>query len=85
MRINYEKLMKRKPTYLGCTTNDLKQNIDFYEDPIHGDEAEVICVCHELQLAAYSSFFETSDMHGRGCYQPLFVDGELLMGFEYFD
>jgi len=85
MKINYEKLMKHKPTYLGYTTNDLKQNIDFYEDPIHGDEAEIICVCHELQLAAYSSFFDIYDMRDTIDYQPLFIDGELLMGFEHFD
>ena len=79
--INYNKLMSHKPTSFGTMVNSIGQTIEFYEHPLKGDEAEVIAVCHELQLAAYSSFFEIDDMiaeHGE--YEPTFEGGQLLIG-----
>jgi hypothetical protein len=55
--INYEKLMSYKPTSYGTHINVDGQEIEFYEHPIRGDEAEVIVVCHALKLAEYSGFF----------------------------
>jgi hypothetical protein len=79
--INYSKLMKHNPTVYGQLSNKLGQTIEFVEDPIHGDEAQVICVCHELELADYSTFFETDDMEAdHGEYEPSFVNGELYIG-----
>lgn len=49
--LNYSKLMALKPTEYERMVNSLGQEIVFYEHPIKGDEAEVICVCHELELA----------------------------------
>jgi len=79
--MNYEKLMGHNPTSYGKMTNSIGQEIEFYEHPLKGDEAEVICVCHELKLAQYSTFFETDDMvaeHGE--YEPSFQDGVLFIG-----
>lgn len=80
--INYTKLMIHNPTSFGFMTNTKGQVITFYEHPIMGDEAEVICICHELQLADYSTFFETEDMTAEhGEYEPWFDEnGELQIG-----
>lgn len=79
--INYEKLMFHNPTEYDRMINSLGQEIVFYEHPLRGDEVEVICVCHDLQLAAYSTFFETTDMmEDHKEYEPTFVDGKLLIG-----
>ena len=79
--LNYQKLMSHNPTSFGNWTNKLGQIIEFYEHPIYGDESEVLCVCHELKLAARSTFFETDDMtcpHRE--YEPSFQDGKLWIG-----
>ena len=79
--MNYDKLIGLNPTSYGKMTNSKGQEIEFYEHPLKGDEAEVICVCHELKLAQYSTFFETDDMvaeHGE--YEPSFHDGLLFIG-----
>lgn len=79
--LNYQKLMAHKPTVYTTIVNNLGQKIDLVEHPFKGDEAQVICVCHELKLAAYSGFFECDDMiapHGE--YQPSFEDGKLWIG-----
>jgi hypothetical protein len=79
--IHYEKLMSHNPTKLDSMTNSKGQVIDFYEHPIYGDEAEVICVCHELKLASYSTFYECDDMkEDHGEYEPWFEDGEFRIG-----
>lgn len=79
--MNYAKLMALNPTSLGGMTNSIGQKIEFLEHPIHGDEARVICVCHELQVAAYSDFYETHDMTAEhGEYEPIFADGRLQHG-----
>ena len=73
--------MGYNPTSYGKITNSKGQEIEFYEHPIRGDEAEVICVCHELKLAQYSTFFETDDMEAEhGEYEPSFSDGLLYIG-----
>ena len=79
--MNYEKLMARNPTSYGTIKNKLGQTIEFYEDPSCGDMSEVICACHELKLAAYSSFFETDDMRASHKeYEPSFRNGDLFIG-----
>lgn len=78
---NYDKLMELNPTSYGKMTNSKGQEIEFFEHPTRGDEAPVICACHELKKAADSSFFETDDMiaeHGE--YEPSFEDGKLHIG-----
>ena len=79
--INYDKLMKNNPTEYGRIVNKAGQEITFYEHPLRGDEAPVIVVCHELQLAEHSDFYETDDMAAEdGEYQPSFIDGKLFIG-----
>jgi len=79
--MNYEKLMSHNPTSFGKWVNQLNQTIEFYEHPLKGDEAEVICVCHKEKLAASSTFFETSDMmEEHREYEPSFQEGILYIG-----
>lgn len=79
--MNYEKLMDQNPTEYGRMTNSKGQEIVFYEHPVRGDEERVICVSHELKLAAYSDFWELDDMEAEhGEYEPKFVDGKLHHG-----
>lgn len=79
--INYEKLMKHEPSVYGKMVNSLGQEIEFVEHPLKGDESPVICVCHELKLADYSTFFELDDMTAdHKEYEPTFVNGKLLIG-----
>jgi hypothetical protein len=79
--MNYEKLMNHRPTSYGTMVNSKGQEIEFYEHPTRGDESAVICVCHELKLAQYSSFFETDDMMAEhGEYEPIFINGVLFIG-----
>ena len=83
--LNYEKLMSNDPTVYGKMINSRGQEIEFVEHPTRGDEAEVICVCHELKLASYGGFYVTDDMETEHSeYEPLFVDGKFVIG-EYFE
>jgi hypothetical protein len=79
--MNYTKLMSHNPTKYGSFINSIGQTIDFYEHPLRGDESPVLCVCHELQLASYSDFWELDDMTaGHREYEPKFIDSELRYG-----
>ena len=79
--LNYTKLMEHNPTVYTTIVNAKGQTIDLVEHPLKGDEAQVICVCHELKLAAYSGFYECDDMTAEdGEYQPSFEDGKLWIG-----
>jgi hypothetical protein len=79
--MNYQKLMSHEPTIYGEFTNSLGQLITFVEHPFKGDEFPVICVCHELQLAAASDFFELDDMTAdHGEYAPSFQENKLFIG-----
>lgn len=79
--LNYARLMKLEPFKYGSMMNDMGQQIDFYEHPLRGEEAEVIAVSHEMQLAEYTGFYELDDMTAEhGEYQPAFIDGELYIG-----
>lgn len=81
MKYNYEKLMAHNPTSYGAHINQDGQTIEFYEHPVRGDAAMVICVCHELKLAEDSAFFETDDMiASHREYEPSFLDGHLFIG-----
>jgi hypothetical protein len=81
MKLNYEKLVALNPTIYGEMTNSVGQKIQFVEHPLKGGESQVICICHELKLAAYSDFWELDDMiaeHGE--YEPVFFEGEFQHG-----
>ncbi len=79
--LNYKKLMSYNPTSFGIFINSLDQEIEFLEHPTKGDETEVLCVCHKLELASYSTFFETDDMTAdHKEYEPSFQDGKFFIG-----
>lgn len=81
--MNYNWLISKNPTVYGSVTNDMGQVIELVEHPLKGDEACVICVCRELEIARYSEFFDTDDMMDEGGdYTPYFIDGELKMKYE---
>jgi len=80
-KYKYDNLQELNPTSYGKITNSLGQEVEFVEHPHLGDSSPVICVCHELQLAFDSDFFETDDMEAEhGEYEPTFVDGKLHIG-----
>ena len=82
--MNYAKLMTAKPTKYGEIMNNQGQLIEFYEHPTYGGDAPVIAVCHALQLAASTDFFELDDMTApHEDYRPIFIDGVLHMGYEF--
>lgn len=79
--LNYQKLMALKPTVYTEFTNSKGQLIKLVEHPIVGQDAEVIAVCDELQLAAYSTFYDTIDMvQDHKEYEPSFQDGKFYIG-----
>jgi len=79
--INYKKLMEHNPSIYETITNSKGQTINLAEHPIHGDMSDVIVICHELQLAEHSGFFDTEDMTSdHGEYEPSFIDGSLYIG-----
>lgn len=79
--INYKKLMSYNPTRYGILINSEGQTIEFVEHPTQGDGAQVICVCHELELAEYSTFYEINDMTAdHKEYEPSFFEGDLYIG-----
>ncbi len=81
--MNYEKLMNLKPFKYGEIINNQNQLIEFYENPVHGQDAPVIAVCHELKLAEATDFYELDDMvASHGEYTPIFIDNKIIYGYE---
>jgi hypothetical protein len=79
--MNYKKLMDLNPTEYDRMINSIGQEIVFYEHPLRGDEFPVIIVCHELQLADFTDFMETTDMmEDHREYEPSFVNNQLYIG-----
>jgi hypothetical protein len=73
--------MSKKPTKYSEMTNRLGQVIEFYEHPIRGDEAEIICVNHNLKLASYSTFYDIEDMIAEHReYEPSFINCKFYIG-----
>jgi hypothetical protein len=89
---HYQRIMAQKPYVLDTIVNFMGQTIDLVEHPVHGDEAPVIAVCHDYLLkvgeeslrgvACPTTFFETDDMYEGSDYEPLFIDGKLVMRYE---
>lgn len=79
--LNYTKLIANDPTKYGEMTNSIGQKIEFVEHPTRGDEYPVIAVCHELELAACTDFYELNDMTAdHKEYEPSFQDGKFFIG-----
>jgi fumarate reductase subunit C len=81
---NYKKLMSERPTFYYAMTNSWGQKINFYEHPYLGDETFVIAVCHELELAQDTEFFDLDDMTSKTYddYHVFFKNGEIIYGYE---
>jgi hypothetical protein len=79
--LNYTKLIANNPTKYGEMVNSYGQKIEFVEHPTRGDEHPVIAICHELQLAATTTFYELDDMTAdHKEYEPNFLNGKLFIG-----
>lgn len=80
--MNYEKLIKHKPTVYDTLVNSKGQTIELVEHPINGDESDVIAICHNLKAADYTGFFDTEDMMAdHQEYEPWFDElGKLHIG-----
>jgi len=80
--MNYQFLIELHPTSYGKIVNSKNQEIEFYEHPLIGDEAPVIAVCHALERAEKTDFFELDDMTASHKeYEPWFDEsGELNYG-----
>ena len=83
MRLSYKKLMENEPTIYTTLVNSLGQKIDLVEHPFRGDESAVIAVCHELQIASHTDFYDLEDMLSEHReYEHLFINGTLQHGLE---
>ena len=81
MRLSYKKLMENEPTIYTTMVNSLGQKIDLVEHPFKGDESAVIAVCHELQIASYTDFYDLEDMLAEHReYEPLFINDTFQHG-----
>ena len=81
MGLSYKKLMEHEPTIYATMVNSLGQKIDLVEHPLRGDESAVIAVCHELQIASYTDFYDLDDMLAEHKeYEPLFINGNFQHG-----
>jgi hypothetical protein len=79
--INYKKLIANTPTKYGEMVNSIGQKIEFVEHPTRGDEHPVIAVCHELELAASTDFYELDDMTAdHKEYEPSFQNNKFFIG-----
>jgi hypothetical protein len=80
--MNYQKLISLNPTSYGKIVNSKNQEIEFYEHPLRGDEYPVIAICHVLEKAEATDFFELDDMTASHKeYEPWFDEsGELNYG-----
>ena len=80
--MNYKKLMSSNPFIYCEFVNNMGQKITFVEHPIRGDEAPIIAVCHKLEFAGCTGFFDLGDMlaiHKE--YEPWFtIEGDLDIG-----
>lgn len=83
MGLSYKKLMEHEPTIYTTIINSLGQRIDLVEHPLKGDESVVIAVCHELQIASYTDFYDLDDMLAEHKeYEPLFINGNFQHGLD---
>lgn len=82
--MNYLKLMNSGTYELGKMVNHYGQTIHFYEHPTLGEDAPVIAVCHDLEIASSTDFHDVDDMMSPESteYYPVFKDMHLYYGHE---
>lgn len=81
--LNYEKLMALNPTEYDRVTNQLGQEVVFYEHPIVGDDLPVIAVFHEQKVAAITGFYDTGDFYEGSEYLPVCMHGEVDCAYNF--
>lgn len=59
-KLNYNKLMSLNPVKIGAMVNGYQQKIEFFENPIHGQDAPVIAVW--ASYAYETDFFDLDDL-----------------------
>ena len=81
--INYDKLMKLKPTVLDTITNSEGQEIDYIEDPSN-PESVIIAVYRKEKVACFTGFFDTEDFYKGSDYEYIYLHsyGTLECAFE---
>jgi hypothetical protein len=90
--INFEQVMSRNPLVLRTIRNFMGQRILLVENPVHGDEYPVIAVCPDYLVsteegyvygvAENTTFFDCDDMYRGSDYEPLFINGKLVLRYE---
>jgi hypothetical protein len=82
--MNYKKLKELNPTVYDTLVNTYGQRIELVEHPTKGDEYPVIAICHELELAEATDFFDTDDMlASHKEYEPIFKNDKLIYGADW--
>lgn len=87
MKYNYKELMAQDPTKLNEVPfiNSFKQEIDFYENPLCGDESPVIAVYHEHELAYDTEFYDLDNFYEDSDYNPVLVYAGIFCEYEFKD
>lgn len=52
---------------LGSMTNDLGQRMRFYEDPVYGEDADIVVGFIDFGVAFRTGFFDLHDMTAKNC------------------
>ena len=72
--INYNKLIRLNPTeYEREIINSRGQLINFVENPLLGQDAPIIAVCHELQIAENTEHFDIDSFYKGSEENPIFI------------
>lgn len=83
--VDYKELMSHNPTKLRCSgiINSHGQTVDFYEDPLIGEDGSVIGVINEV--AFKTGFFDTGDLFEKSDYLPVLISGSsVICEFELY-
>lgn len=82
---DYKFLLDNKATCYDVLINWYGQKIEFYEDPIRGDDFPVWVAFPDFEVAFLSSFMDIDDMNEvKGDYTPVFIaqTGEFKLFYE---
>lgn len=80
--LNYKALTACNPTVFDTIVNQEGQTIELVEHPSLGDTYPIIAVCHELEVAACTDFWDTDDFYTDSDYNPVYMYGQFQCSFE---
>ena len=63
----FDRLIDYNAQVLGEFTNDLGQRMRFYEDPVYGEDADILVGFIDLGVAFRTGFFDLHDMTQKNC------------------